>query len=481
MYHEIIRIAAVALLLRGLLLLQVSNHLHTALTPDSSGYLFLAENLLTHGVFSRATAPPFEAEIERTPLYPLFLAAVFYISDDLKFVFFIQALLDVAVCVLVICCGRLVWNERSALWAGFFAATSLGLIVSSVTLLTETLFTFFVVLHGLAVVVFLKELKQAPNWRKLLPKLAIAALALACATLTRPVALYLVIPEAWLIWRQIKHKWQHKIAVMALYVLFYLMSLSPWIMRNWMVFGEPMVSMIGSYALYTHNAAALESYTTGCSYEAAQAALERRAQERFVEAGIAAPTSLRHEARPQSERRASERFRRAGVPDSLIGAQARIYRDMAAQMILHRPLAYLRLHLASTAKNFLPSTIELYQRLGIMQKIPSTLEVLKAQGIGTAVLNYFGGKWPLLLLALPAVLLLCLTYIAFLFGCYNLIKHRRWWPFSFIILIIVYLALMPGVMSEPRYGVPIMPFVSLVAGYGMCCFCNRKTKTVIAH
>jgi 4-amino-4-deoxy-L-arabinose transferase-like glycosyltransferase len=468
-YLWLIMIVAVALLLRGLLLLQISDHPQTALTPDSYGYLSLAKNLFTHGIFSRAMEPPFEAEIERTPLYPIFLAVTFFFSEDFKFALFVQCLLDVTICVLVVYLGWLVWDKRSALWAGFFTATSLGLIVYSVTLMSETLFTLLLILHSISVIVFLKLMQQAPNWRKFWPKLAITALTLAGATLTRPIALYFIVVEGCLIWWQIKHKWQHKTAILMLYILVYLMGLSPWIIRNWMIFGEPTVSLLGSYTLYTYYAGALEAYTTGSSYEAAIAQLEHRAQERFVEVGIADPSSLRHEVRLESEGRVLERFRKAGVPNSLIGVQAGIYRDMAKQIILRRPLTYFILHLAYTVKNFLPSVTELYQRLGIVQNIPSTLEVLKEQGIGAAVLNYCGGKWHLVLLALPAVMFLFFVYAIFFFGCYRLAKHRCWWPLYFIVSVIIYLTFLPGVMSEQRYGVPAMPFISLIAGYGMSC------------
>ena len=467
MRHWMCGIAAGALLLRGLLLSEVAKHPQTALTPDSGGYWRLADNLQAQGVFSRAIAAPFVPEIERTPLYPIFLATVFSISNDLVSALFAQSLVDVMTCVLVIYLAWLVWGERCARWAGLLIATSLGAIVSSVTLMTETVFTFFLVLHAIAFVVLVQTVRQNWSWRKLLPKLVLAALTLAGAALTRPIAVYLIILEAAFILWQFKSRWQPKIALIALYGVVYIAGLSPWLIRNWALFGSPMMSMIGSYNLYFYNAAYLESYATGASYENVQLSFERRAQERFAQIGITDLSTPDHDLQVAFQRRGLERIRKAGIPDSFIAVQAKTYQDLAMEIVLRRPLTYAMLHLGYSAKNFLPATTELYQRLGILQEIPSTLEVLKRRGIGAAVLNYYGGKWNLLLLAFPAILLLLFTYAIFLFGVYKLVKRRFWWPFNFLLLLILYFALTPGVVSEARFGVPIMPFIALIAGYGM--------------
>src|SRR5437879_2939900 len=44
--------------------------------PDAAHYVLLGENFWTKGVYSRQSAPPYQPDVLRTPIYPLLAGSV---------------------------------------------------------------------------------------------------------------------------------------------------------------------------------------------------------------------------------------------------------------------------------------------------------------------------------------------------------------------------------------------------------------------
>ncbi len=146
-------------------------------SEDSSMYLMLAENFKSAGLS--------EAAGDRTPGYPLFLAALSYAGiSSITVIIFIQAGIDALSCVITAMIYKQFFG-RGALLCGLLMALNLNMIILSGLILPETLFLF---VFTLSVSFFVSALKSA-NFIKL----AAAMLLLALAALIRPAAFYLYI------------------------------------------------------------------------------------------------------------------------------------------------------------------------------------------------------------------------------------------------------------------------------------------------
>ncbi len=117
---------------------------------DALKYYKLAYNLVENGVYSKGQSFPFTIETAITPGYPLFLAAIMSLMPDVaafyKMTLLLQAVLSALTVFLVyfISCRCLPWF--CTILGIFLIAISPHLIIYSGYVLTETLFTFLLVL-----------------------------------------------------------------------------------------------------------------------------------------------------------------------------------------------------------------------------------------------------------------------------------------------------------------------------------------------
>jgi len=49
----------------------------------------------------------------------------------------------------------------------------------------------------------------------------------------------------------------------------------------------------------------------------------------------------------------------------------------------------------------------------------------------------------------------------------SIVRERKWFALAILLFPMVYLMLIPGAPSEPRFRVPAMPYFCLLAGLGM--------------
>jgi 4-amino-4-deoxy-L-arabinose transferase-like glycosyltransferase len=126
---------------------------------DQSEYLALGQNIRLHGTFSYGvphrwgdggtlnTPGPFEPSAARAPLYPLFIAALWWHdTPPLRAIRLVQALLGACVAALVYLTALRAFGSRAAMFAGLAATLAPLTIFTTTVLLTETLFSFLLML-----------------------------------------------------------------------------------------------------------------------------------------------------------------------------------------------------------------------------------------------------------------------------------------------------------------------------------------------
>lgn len=214
--------------------------------PDSLGYVYPAQTLLTYGhLWEAVSATPM---LLRTPGYPVFLALVQLISGNMTWaVAAAQNILSVCMLLPVYLAERKLGGIFAARWAAGFCAASVLYFSLSFAVLTETLCAFLLAWFVFLALCWLDN----PRPRNLIG----TAFLLAAATYVRPVVYYFI-PVVWglLIWQSVRQKsralLKQSLLCFALPLVF---LIGAWHVRNYVQTGYGGFTSVGAYNLYIWN------------------------------------------------------------------------------------------------------------------------------------------------------------------------------------------------------------------------------------
>ena len=223
--------AAAAAVRLGYLTLAVDSPLQ-----DTADYDEIAMNLLSgDGFVARANWFGFEMRSWRPPLYPAFLAAVYAsVGYSHLAVKIVQALIGALTVVVVYALGRQL-QPRAALLAGAVAVVYMPLVGSANEVMTETLFTFLLMVSILLLATAGADTEET-NSAAVRNRSLTAGIALGFAALTRPTGL-LLWPAALTVWRwgagrAATTPWLRRSSWLSLGVV---AAIAPWTVRNYHV------------------------------------------------------------------------------------------------------------------------------------------------------------------------------------------------------------------------------------------------------
>ena len=238
---------------------------------DSAEYLALAENLrLGHG-FTWDKSAPFHPNSFRTPIYPGFLFLARFLFGSYEAALIIQSVLVVLSAYLLYLIGKEYFNRKIALWsAGIFLFVPFSVNVS-VKFLTQTLFLSLLILSVWSWVQFLKKQQ---NKYFLLTSILLPALAL-----TRPIAQYIVpvfiLSLAYAAYfGQINLGLKRFLKLGVAMSIVFIVILTPWLIRNYSLFGHFKLSSITPYQLYFYDVPDAYALANDISYEEASKILK---------------------------------------------------------------------------------------------------------------------------------------------------------------------------------------------------------------
>jgi len=236
------------------------------LLTDSAGYLELADSLRLEGRFHASE----HEESLRTPGYPAFLALIqTMFGEDTGFLVAAQVLLTLLTAWLLFRTARGLGGERAGLAAAGLYALSPNALFWAGTIMSETLFAFWLTLALALLVEGL--LRQAWRWS------AAGGLALGLGVLTRPIGLYLA--PLWAAgallagWRlaEGRRRWAHAAALL----LAALLPVLAWQTRNLLVHDSFRLTASFRTVFVDYTAASTLGDALGISRDEAAAQLQQ--------------------------------------------------------------------------------------------------------------------------------------------------------------------------------------------------------------
>ena len=233
--NQLILAALSGLVLRLISLLFV----HPSLTSDPLIYHDLARSLIENGTYAldgRATA-------YRPPGYPFFLAGIGSLTGS--FVFparIVQSLLDVMSCLLLYRLGKKLYSNREGVVAAAILAVYIPGLLYSQTLFAETLFTFL----------FLILLNTITTESQGVKRSLKQGVILGLCVFVKP--LMILFPCVMFLWELFTGETVARSAGRTLLTsLVMIVVISPWVMRNRMVFGEWLFTTNGGINFWIGN------------------------------------------------------------------------------------------------------------------------------------------------------------------------------------------------------------------------------------
>jgi 4-amino-4-deoxy-L-arabinose transferase-like glycosyltransferase len=386
---------------------------------DPPGYYRLAVNLSEQGIYSQGTAEPYLPDTDRTPGYPLFLAAIFAVAGQSVVAAAVaQSLLHGLSGLLVARLGESLFGSPRIGAAGalLWAVAPIPAIFCGI-LLTETLFTPVFLLTLLL-------LTECSPRRSLL-----AGGALGLGILIRPIAS--------LVWPALLPAffpgtgWRRALANFAVFCAAAAAVLAPWLIRNNAVFGKPVLSSVQGVNILYNTISGYIAWRDGLTLTEARSETERLYAEYLAENGI----------------HPSNRVETSDAESAL-----------AMKILLADPVRVLWFNGVDSLNGFRPGASYMVVFLS-----PNTLAPDDVSGgeLSPAVAN----------MARPEILLTMILlsgfYVAlFLLAAaeiYSLLRRKKWRVLLLFGLPAAVLIYLPGISSNARFRIPVEPLICLLA------------------
>lgn len=224
----LVLLSGLALALRLFVILRYPHLLW--LDSDDAAYIRSARWLLEHHIFRYAY--PDVPTVFIPPLFPLFIAGVMKLfgtgDAGIQAVRIALAFVNTATVCLVIVLGKQLRQPAAGWIAASILAVFPSYLVMTGLILTETLFTFLLVLTLVALFHAIE--------RKSYKVFAAAGFLLGLATLTRPTVALLPVLLGVYLWGRRDYRFRKALQAALVFGAAFVIALSPWILRNYIHF-----------------------------------------------------------------------------------------------------------------------------------------------------------------------------------------------------------------------------------------------------
>ncbi len=424
-------------LLARFLFLGLALHMHQGQFLETiSGadcYFEISQNLVAGHGYSCDVEAPYTLNSIRPPVQPFFLASLYLVVHSYWLPLVVQIIVGSCIPLLSIWLASYITpNIKIASWVGVLLALEPNSILFSIIFYSETVFTLLLLMGVVCIFHFLKTEKIQFIWA--------SGFLLGLATLTKPTAEYIPLLCIAAVLGQYKHKLNSALLPIGMFVFIFLLTISPWVYRNYEVFGVAGVSPQLGEQLYAVLVPSVLSFEKGTTFGAEFTNI-------LTQGGGVDPSS-------------------ASIKD---GGQ---YIGKAIPILLAHPRALVIVS-ANTALNFFihDGMIEVLKHVGVRpeKKLGSPALFLLFSNpaklfryIGTVLLS------PLILILIGRVVWVGVTILSFV-GFVRYIRHESRIVYAAlaasIVLYFMLTTLVIGLAVTARYRLPVEAFILLFAVY----------------
>lgn len=226
----------------------------------ADGYFTVSQNIIAGHGFSDSSQPPYLPYSFRPPLYHYFIAWSYWLLGGYWGVIVLQILIGSILPLLAMRIVRYLFSRKIEVGTGILLALEPVSILYATIFYSEIVFMFLFSLSLLFLFRYFKG-KEALY-------LVFSACFLGFATLTRPTTEYLpILIIGILFWEARAHVTRETVMRAVLYGVIFLAVLSPWLYRNYSLFGTAVLSPQAGVNLYANAVPSMLAIENGTSYQ----------------------------------------------------------------------------------------------------------------------------------------------------------------------------------------------------------------------
>lgn len=454
---EFILISVVVIIIQLLFTIPIFYNNNRALLPfgDAIRYNRLARNLIENHTYSRDSIPPYHPEVFVPPGYPAFIA-FFYIllGKNLISIIIIQIILSCLTGFLTFLFAKeYINNQKIAFLVGILFGLSPNIAFHSTNLISESLFTLLLSLALYLLLISFRKQKES--------YLLLVGFIFGLATYVRTIAIYfpILIFVISVIWHK---KLRVRLAGVLGFIIIYLVTLAPWIIRNSIVFKKPIFATTAVVNIFLYNAPTVLASEKGVSLTEARDTIWNKVQ-----------AILDNNPKLDST-------------NEVIRAQ--IGSRVGLKYIFRYPLTYAKIHATSFILNFIVP-IGISPLIQYLTGVPLTELKIRPRVMQDALALFIRGNIKQAVNLVLKERFYTLSPIGFLIliwaGVFQLfimvgaiIGLVHFFKKTFYLLIpIIYFTLATGPVCDARLRIPIEPLLIILAGIGY--FSLRRNKEFI--
>ncbi len=399
---------------------------------DSALYIRLAENLLNQQAFSESSVAPFDAHVFRTPGYPAFLALLSFLGMEGNYwaVFWQEIIYGFCV-FLFYHYGKLLFDRNIVIAGVIFLLLEPGSWVYPKLIMTEVLFLPFFFAGIFLIGTYLRRVKWS--------YLAMAGVLLGLGALIKPAVLFLPLVIAVILAGfdlKNQNRWLHA----GVFVLAFVITLSPWLIRNYQHYHKVFMSSAQGNILAKYHVPII-----------------------WDVAGVIPREQGNILAINKINQLVEQRSNKLGRPLTAVEIDE-LEQKFAVSELRKYPLLYFRQWIFGSIKTMVgPFITQLYDSFGIRSERPHFYEVIRqSNSFADGVVNYFIHlDFVFLLNALATIMMAGFA----LLGVFFIINQKD--CFLWILMLTnFYFIFLPGPEGYPRFRFPVSLFWFIQAYYG---------------
>lgn len=397
---------------------------------DAKSYHEIAVSLLQNGQFTREQGSP--PETLRTPAYPFFVAFTYAIAGQEPWIVcLLQIVLCTLTCWIIYLFAKNVFGSKPGLSAALlYAIYPDYALYSATTLLSETLFNFFLVS---SLYISFQNTKDGNGWKRPRARnIFLGGLLIGLAILTRPVAVFLPLVYLAPIFfayylKMLDAPLKGVFSVSATLILGVLLALSPWLARNTYHYDAVFLSTSGSYNMLALNVASMKAFEENVSISEAKWELLEESEKK-LQSYVEKPNPLQ---------------------------ESKQHKKLAMEYILKDPALFLNRYANGVTASLIGIGSSNYH--GLLGTDAPTLDLRAEDSVFHAAPEFIKQS-SLSILLITAFILILLIFI-YLSSIASLIANRNNMIVILCILSALYFLAISGAGGESRFRAPALIYL----------------------
>uniref|UniRef100_A0A7V2ZIA5 Glycosyltransferase family 39 protein n=1 Tax=Ignavibacterium album TaxID=591197 RepID=A0A7V2ZIA5_9BACT len=415
---------------------------------DQRGYHQLAIVLLGYGKLS--FNPDLPPVVLRTPGYPLFISAIYlFLGQNTWLVILIQNFLDSLTAVIIFLTISLLFNSKTGLITGILYAIEPHMILYANTFYSDTLFVFFLSLFFYYLIKFIRQ-----SEKKYLPVI-FSALFLGISVLVKPAGAYLPYIVIIVLLFYFGKSLRAGLKFSVIFFLVYLFTISPWLIRNKIHYGEFFLSNSGEYNLLAINITPMEIPKRNKPQHVVERELRMEADSLMHAEGV----------NPVWNKEPNDYWEGLNLQQDF--NKTKYWKKVALKYIKNEPVTFAKYYILGILHTlFNLGTSEFAENLNLVKEAKS-VNLKSEPNLINLIKKFFTEKsLAEILLGFFIALYLFVVYSSLLIGLIKIVKSENRFLYLVPVLFALYFILIAGAGGLARFKMPAVPFYIGISAYG---------------